>query len=390
MVYLANSRQDMLIKQRGKFIDEVSHPITLHMVTNNAYMSKDRKKNDAPNMIISGSVYAISFNADGINPQLVQPSFPFTARYEFDKDELIELVQKGYWDVPTFKCPEIISNNPDYQQPITKIPSKIRRYRLGDEMMIVVELGDIGNVYSTNMVETGYRLSSYCDMQIPQPEVNEEMKFEMPTYATDMDADLEREIAEMFANRNIDSDELQSDEELDKRVAQEKNRQAEISADLYKLALELPSVQMERKKAEMHDETMRKSKAIKHDADSINDSSLPSEEIIHEDFGDDAELAAFVGESMETQKPTIESKPQDNHESVNTELEEPNTPDSVIDELDKLFADFEQSNQQSDTNKASVEEELKSATTIKSNKNLGKLVTPEEGTQKDMNEGYNI
>lgn len=385
MVYLANSKQDMLIKKRGKFLDETTQPIMLHVATNNAYFGKDRKRNDCPYMMISGVVYGVSFYLDGRDEQLIQPSFPFTVRYEFGDSEHEVLVNKGYWRVPLFKCPEIISNNPDYQQPITQTPVKIRRYEVNGEIMITVELEDMDKVYITNEQESGYRLSDYVEYQTAQPEVNETMKQkESETYISTYDDNLADEIAAMFANRNAEEN-LQSDEELDKRVAQEKNKQAEISAEMHKLTASLPTVQKEKARAKAHDEQKGKKEATTKPT--VDNPSLPPEEIIHTDFGGDAELAAFVGESLKSKNKAEESV----IENVPNAAEQ-----SPEQDLNKLFEEFEQETQLTPVEpdaptKEDVEAELQSATTVKSNKNLGKLTTPEDDIDKLLDgDSYNI
>lgn len=160
MVYQTNSRQDTLIKNHAKFVDESTQRVTASLKMLGSNIEHSAKNNYRPYLMLYGEVAAVAF-PNGKYQQFF-PSTHVHVRYEFSDEELAQLSAKGlFYD--GFRCPEIISDNPNVEIPME---ATARRYSFMGNLYVTLDLA-AADIYETDTRKCGYIFADYFEEQIP-------------------------------------------------------------------------------------------------------------------------------------------------------------------------------------------------------------------------------
>lgn len=290
MAYQTNSRQDTLIKTRGEFVDESEQTIIGSLRTFGANIEFAARNNHRPYLMLYGEVAAVAFPNGKFQP--LYPPAQIHVRYEYSDDEISELAAKGlYYD--GFKVPEIISDNPNIEIPMTVTA---RRYVLMNNVYTTLDLAANG-IYTTDNKQCGYRFSDYFEPQIPsqlETEPIEEKEDAIPIF----DDNFAEQFAAELKNAELDDSFDKESEEFAKEIAQAKARQESVTAELHKVIEKSPVAQREKAKAERKKAEREKAKAIGKQIASDKKQSAQidyeaDEQKLSEILDDDAEFAAF-------------------------------------------------------------------------------------------------
>ena len=286
MVYQKDSRQDTLIKTKGKFIDESEQTVIASIKMMGANIEHSARNNYRPYLMLYGEISAVAFPNGRY--QTFYPPTQTHVRYEFSDDELSQLATKGlFYD--GFKCPEIISDNPNIEIPMKAIA---RRYLLMDNLYVTLDLAS-ADIYKTDTKECGYVFADYFETQIPsklETEAIEQEEDVIPTF----DEDFAAQFAAEFKDAGFDESMDAASEDFAKEAAQAEHQQSLISAEAQKLLKKSPTAQRQRDMAKQKKEFGKSPSAPQ---DSINPSVQPNKPETEPHFGDilddDDEFAAF-------------------------------------------------------------------------------------------------
>lgn len=427
MVYQKNSRQDTLIKKKGKFIDESEQTVIASIKMMGANIEHSARNNFRPYLMLYGEISAVAFPNGRY--QTFYPPTQTHVRYEFSDEELGQLATKGlFYD--GFKCPEIISDNPNIEIPMTAIA---RRYLLMDNLYVTLDLAS-ADIYKTDTKQCGYVFADYFETQIPSKLETQQIEPEEDVIPT-FDDDFAAQFAAEFQDVGFDAALDKSSDDFAKEAAQAEHQQSLISAEAQRLLQNSPTAQRQKDMATQKDRTFGKKPAVPtptKDADTIQPSMQPKTEPQFDLLDDDDEFAAFrraqaefnrmvppsdssfgsvnedgVDKSIEKQAieegKTVEEVKEDktreraarSDASVNISVADndgqtaedgDNFDDDLGDafggELDAFFEKKEAEDAQTPApamTKEDVEEALKSSTSTKHNQNPQKLVTPDDG-----------
>lgn len=427
MVYQKNSRQDTLIKKKGKFIDESEQTVIASIKMMGANIEHSARNNFRPYLMLYGEISAVAFPNGRY--QTFYPPTQTHVRYEFSDEELGQLATKGlFYD--GFKCPEIISDNPNIEIPMTAIA---RRYLLMDNLYVTLDLAS-ADIYKTDTKQCGYVFADYFETQIPSKLETQQIEPEedvIPTFDDDFAAQFAAEFQDVGFDASLDK----SSDDFAKEAAQAEHQQSLISAEAQRLLQNSPTAQRQKDMATQKDRTFGKKPAVPtptKDAETIQPNMQPKTEPQFDLLDDDDEFAAFrraqaefnrmvppsdssfgsvnengVDKSIEKQAieegKTVEEVKEDktreraarSDASVNISVADndgqtaedgDNFDDDLGDafggELDTFFEKKEAEDAQAPApamTKEDVEEALKSSTSTKHNQNPQKLVTPDDG-----------
>lgn len=435
MVYQKNSRQDTLIKKNGKFIDESEQTVIASIKTMGANIEHSARNNFRPYLMLYGEISAVAFPNGRY--QTFYPPTQTHVRYEFSDEELGQLATKGlFYD--GFKCPEIISDNPNVEIPMTAIA---QRYLLMDNLYVILDLAS-ADIYKTDTKQCGYVFADYFETQIPSKLETQQVEQEedvIPTFDDDFAAQFAAEFQDVGFDASFDN----SSDDFAKEAAQAEHQQSLISAEAQRLLQNSPTAQRQKDMATKKDRAFGKKPAkpvLTKDSDTVQPNMQPNTEPhFGELLDEDDEFAAFRRAQAEFSKMVPPSDPDhpfsDMEETDKTikkqAVEEGKTVDEVKEdkvreraarsdasvninvadndgqtaEDDDTFGDAfggeldaffdkeieedivnnegkENANEKqtpSSMTKEEVEEALKSSTSTKHNQNPQKLVTPEDG-----------
>jgi hypothetical protein len=409
MVYQKDSRQDTLIKTKGKFIDESEQTVIASIKMMGANIEHSARNNYRPYLMLYGEISAIAFPNGRY--QTFYPPTQTHVRYEFSDDEISQLATKGlFYD--GFQCPEIISDNPNIEIPMTAIA---RRYLLMDNLYVTLDLAS-ADIHKTDTNDCGYVFADYFETQIPsklETETIEPEEDAIPTF----DDDFAAQFAAEFKDAGFDESMDKTSEDFAKEAVQAEHQQSLISAEAQKLLENSPTAKRQRDIAKQKNKGLDKSAQMQYESIETKvslDKSKPQSE-----FGDildeDDEFAAFrrAQKEFSSSKPilppsfddmdglekneadvdsTIEKQAEDENLTID-EMEAKLTRERAakpdIDEnidfgdafggkLDAMFPEEETEEQNTTMTKEDVEAALKNDTSIKHNANPQKLVTPDE------------
>ena len=295
MVYQINSRQDTLIKTKGEFIDESEQSVVSSIKMLGANIEHSARNNYRPYLMLYGEITAVAFPNGRFQP--FAPSTQVHVRYEFPDDELAQLSNKGlFYD--GFKCPEIISDNPNIEIPMKAVA---KRYALMDNIYVTLDLAS-ADIYTTNTQECGYVFADYFESQIPSKLDTKAIEPEEDVIPT-FDEDFAAQFASEFADEKSDEDTLVNDEEMAKEAVQAEHQQSLITAEAQKLLEKSPTAKRERDKAKVLGEKQN------------NIPNLDTSDDLPESIAEDDEFADFRKAQQEfnnkkTHKPIL--PPSDN------------------------------------------------------------------------------
>ena len=265
MVYQTNSRQDTLIKRKGKFIDESEQSVIASIKMLGANIEHAAKNNHRPYMMMYGEVSAVAF-PNGTYQEFV-PKTQVHIRYEFSDSELASLSEKGlFYD--GFKIPDIISENNNIEIPMT---ATARRYTMMDNLYVTLDLAS-ADIYKTNTHDCGYVFADYFESQIPEKlhtDIVDEKTDEIPSF----DEDFAKQFEDAF--KNAESEFEEADEAFAKQSVQEKHKQSLITAEAQKLLENSPTAKREREKAAAIGRKIAERKALEPET---NEDILPIED----------------------------------------------------------------------------------------------------------------
>lgn len=393
MVYQKNSRQDTLIKKNGKFIDESEQTVIASIKMMGANIEHSARNNYRPYLMLYGEISAVAFPNGRY--QTFYPPTQTHVRYEFSDDELGQLATKGlFYD--GFKCPDIISDNPNIEIPMTAIA---RRYLLMDNLYVTLDLAS-ADIYKTDTKQCGYVFADYFETQIPAKLETQQVEQEedvIPTFDDDFAAQFAAEFQDVGFDDSLDK----ASDDFAKEAAQAEHQQSLISAEAQRLLQNSPTAQRQKEMAAKKDRTFGKkpAPALSKGADTFQSTMQPdTEPHFAELLDEDDEFAAFRRAQAEFSKPKPILPPSDAQEkpvdvakpdaSVNTAEKEAEDDydfgDAFGGKLDDFFGQDDEKKQTAETSepamtKDDVEAALKSSTSTKHNQNPQKLVTPDSG-----------
>lgn len=429
MVYQKNSRQDTLIKKKGKFIDESEQTVIASIKMMGANIEHSARNNFRPYLMLYGEISAVAFPNGRY--QTFYPPTQTHVRYEFSDEELGQLATKGlFYD--GFKCPEIISDNPNIEIPMTAIA---RRYLLMDNLYVTLDLAS-ADIYKTDTKQCGYVFADYFETQIPSKLETQQLEQEedvIPTFDDDFAAQFAAEFQDVGFDASLDK----SSDDFAKEAAQAEHQQSLISAEAQRLLQNSPTAQRQKDMATKKDRTFGKKPTkpvLAKDSDTVQPNMQPNTEPhFGELLDEDDEFAAFRRAQAEFSKMVPPSDPSFGDADVDKSIaaqakEEGKSIDEVQDDLTRerasksnasvnisvgdndgvtaeddfgdafggeLDAFFDEHNKESKDDdkddeqseqpqtpsitKEDVEAALKSSTSTKHNQNPQKLVTPDDG-----------
>lgn len=305
MVYLNNSRQDTLIKQKGEFIDESEQTIIASVHMMGATIEHAARNHYRPYMVMYGEISAVAF-PNGRYQKLVPERTQMHIRYEFSDDEIAQLAQKGlFYD--GFKCPDIIAENPNIEIPLTV---NAKRYLLMNNLYVTLEM-DSSKIHKTDTKDCGYIFADYFDAQVPVKLDTEEISAPQDAIPTQFDEDFAAQFAAEF--KGFDEANKEADEEMAKGLLQAEHQQSLISEAAQRLLDKSPTAARQRnmaKEANEHkieeDKTASKEQVAKEQPAKPVESKKPSLSggILEDD--DEFNIFRRAQEELSASKPVIE------------------------------------------------------------------------------------
>jgi len=426
MVYQTNSRQDTLIKSKGKFVDESEQTVISSIKMFGANIEHSARNNYRPYLMMYGEISAVAFPNGRY--QAFYPPTQVHVRYEFSDDELGQLSTKGlFYD--GFKCPDIISENPNIEIPMV---ATARRYELMGNLYVSLDLASKG-IYQTNTKASEYIFANYFEEQIPSQLDTKPVKKEEDVIPT-FDDDFAAQFAAEFEQAGLEDKHIDKNDEFSKESAQARHRQALITKEANDLLLKSPTYMREQSRAKsiadgkvvsnvkspeiakaeaevanfMIDnddefatfrraqkdhvaENTAKSIVQPFNINKIHDANAKDNDpILNNEM--DASLDGDFGDAFDGELDHIFSKTEDKPETEDTHIDEKepqlNTDDKVNYDLDSELEESDDKSQLKET-KESVEEALKNATSTKHNSNSQRFTVPDDEAQ-PLSDGRNF
>lgn len=285
MVYQKDSRQDTLIKTKGKFIDETEQTVIASIKMMGANIEHSARNNYRPYLMLYGEISAVAFPNGRY--QTFYPPTQTHVRYEFSDDELSQLVSKGlFYD--GFKCPEIISDNPNIEIPMTALA---RRYLLMDNLYVTLDLAS-ADIYKTDTQQCGYIFADYFETQIPSKLDTKALEPEedvIPTFDDDFASQFADEFKEAGYGKSMDN----AGDDFAKEAALATHQQSLITAEAQRLLKESPTAKRQRDIAEKAREKSKQNTVQLSKDTNTPDLQRNAEPEFNDILEDDDEFAAF-------------------------------------------------------------------------------------------------